>query len=130
MILTLIKLNLRALLAGLYRRFNRKKKIKPIVVVLVGLLVVYIVAALGLMFGGMFYVLCAPMFDYGLGWFYFAIAGILVFILCFIGSVFMVQTQIFAARDNELLLSMPIKPLAILSGRLFALLLVEYIILR
>jgi len=127
MILTLIKLNLRALLAGLYRRFNRKKKIKPIVVVLVGLLVVYIVAALGLMFGGMFYVLCAPMFDYGLGWFYFAIAGILVFILCFIGSVFMVQTQVFAARDNELLLSMPIKPLAILSGRLFALLLIEYI---
>jgi len=38
----------------------------------------------------------------------------------------MVQNQIFAARDNELLLSMPIKPSAILAGRLSALLIMEY----
>jgi len=127
MIWTLARINLRALLAGLFRRSRGKKKIKPIVIILIGLLVVYIVGALGFTIGAMFYGLCAPLFDMGIGWFYFALAGLLMFTLCFIGSVFMVQTHIFSARDNELLLSMPIKPMAILAGRLSALLLVDYV---
>jgi len=127
MILTLVKINLRALYAGVFRRYKSKKKIKPIMIILIGLLLVYVAASLMFTVGAMFYGLCAPFFDAGAGWFYFALAGLLAFAICFIGSVFMVQSYIFAARDNELLLAMPIKPSAILAGRLSALLVTEYI---
>ena len=126
MIWTLVKINFRALFAGLFRRYQGKKKMKPVTAILIGLLVVYIVGALLVTVGIMFYGFCPALFDAGIGWFYFALAGLLVFALCFIGSVFMVQTQIFAARDNELLLSMPIKPSAIITGRVSALLIIEY----
>ena len=127
MIWILVKINFRALFAGMFRRYKGKKKIKPATAVLIGLLVLYVVGALGFTVGAMFHGLCGPLFEAGVGWFYFALAGIMVFALCFIGSVFMIQTQMFSARDNELLLSMPIRPLAILAGRLLALLAIEYI---
>ena len=127
MILRLVKLNFSALFAGIFRGYRKKKKTKPITVILVGLLIIYIVGALGVMFGTMFYMICAPMFQMGIGWLYFAMAGLLVFALCFVGSIFMVQSQIFSEKDNELLLSMPIKPPAILAGRLVALVIIEYL---
>ena len=127
MILTLVKINLRALTAGIFRRYKRKKKMNPVVIILIGLLLIYIAASLMFTVGAVFYGLCAPLFDAGVGWFYFALAGLFAFAICFIGSVFMVQSYIFAARDNELLLAMPIKPSAILAGRLSALLVTEYI---
>jgi len=125
MILTLAKVNLSALFAGMFRRYRSKKKIKPIVAVLIGLLVIYVVGALGITIGTTFYGLADFLFPAGIGWFYFAFMGLLVFALCFIGSIFMVQSQMFSAKDNELLLSMPIKPMAILAGRLCALMVIE-----
>jgi len=127
MIWILAKINFIALFAGMFRRYRSKKKIKPATALLVGLLVVYVVGVLGFAIGAMFHGICAPLFEAGIGWFYFALMGMMVFALCFIGSIFMVQSQIFSAGDNELLLSMPIKPMAILAGRLFALLVVEYL---
>jgi len=126
MVWILAKINFQALFAGMFRRYRGKKRIRPLAAVLIGLLALYVVGALGLAVGVMFMGLCAPLFEAGIGWFYFALAGILVFALCFVGSIFMVQTQIFSAKDNELLLSMPVQPLAILAGRLFALMIIEY----
>lgn len=40
--------------------------------------------------------------------------------LCFIGSVFTAQQQIYESKDNQMLLSMPIKPGQILLSRIFA----------
>jgi ABC-2 type transport system permease protein len=127
MILTLVKINLIALFSGMFKRYRGKKKVKATPAILIGLLVIFVIGSLLFTVGAMFYGMCAPLFEAGIGWFYFALAGILVFALCFIGGVFMVQAQIFSARDNELLLSMPIKPSAILGGRLAALLVVEYL---
>ena len=127
MIWTLIKMNVRAFFVGSLIGYSRRKKIKPITAIMIGLLVIYVLGALMFTFGAMFNGICIPFFETGLGWFYFALAGIIVFVLCFVGSVFMVQTQIFSAKDNELLLSMPIKPSAIVSGRIVALLIVEYL---
>ena len=42
------------------------------------------------------------------------------------GSVCTAQQQLFAARDNELLLAMPIKPKFILGARMVMLLLINY----
>ena len=66
------------------------------------------------------------MHEAGLDWFYFAMAALTAFALCFIGSVFTAQQQLFSARDNELLLAMPIKPKFILGSRMVMLLAINY----
>lgn len=58
----------------------------------------------------------------GLTWLYFSLAGILALALAVFGSVFMTQTQLYDAKDNELLLSMPIRPMQILMSRMAVLL--------
>ena len=127
MVLSLVRINITAMFAGIFKKYRAGKKASKTKIVLIVLLAVYAVGALMFSVGATFYQVCNVFFSAGLGWFYFALAGILVFALCFIGGVFMVQSQLFNARDNELLLSMPIKPSAILAGRLFALLISEYL---
>ena len=126
MIRRLARVNLTALFAGILRLNRAKGKIKPITAILIGFLALYIIGAGMFTIGTMFHRLCSMAFNLGLGWFFFAIEGLLVFALCFISSIFMVQAQLFSARDNELLLSMPIKPSAIISGRIVSLLVMEY----
>ena len=77
-------------------------------------------------FGWTFSALAEPFYAAGLGWFYFALALLCSFALGFIGSVFTAQNQLFAARDNELLLAMPIPPRLILGSRMAMLLVMNY----
>lgn len=95
--------------------------------ILIALLALYVTGSLMLMFGVTFYQINKPLFDMNLGWLYFSIMGIAIFVFCFVGSVFTAQAQLFAAKDNELLLSLPVKPSAILTGRLASLLVLEYL---
>jgi ABC-2 type transport system permease protein len=125
--MSLIKINLRALFSQLFPRSRKAKKRSPAVMVLIALLAVYVVGSLFMMFGTMFYQLSGPLFLTGFGWFYFALAGILVFAFCFVGSIFAVQAQIFSARDNDLLLSLPLRPSGILLSRIAALLILDYL---
>ena len=127
MIWQLVKVNLLATLSMLLRQRKKNatsKQKKPILAIIIA---TYVFCVLMLATGVEFKLICAPLFEAEAGWLYFAIVGIAVFMLCFVGSVFMVQHQLFGAKDNDLLLSMPIKPSAILAGRLCALLLEEYI---
>ncbi len=86
-----------------------------------GLLMVYA----GFCFLALFYMmastLCEPLMTAGLGWLYHAIMGIMALALGVIGSVFTAQTQLFEAKDNEMLLAMPIPPSYILGSRMVAL---------
>ena len=127
MIWTLLKINITALFAGLFRKGRSKKRRSTRAIVFIILLALYLALTFMMFVGVMFNSLISPFFEAGIGWFYFAIAGLSVFSLCFFGIIFMVQPQIFNARDNELLLAMPIKPSMILAGRLSALLLIEYV---
>ncbi|MCL2124413.1 MAG: hypothetical protein FWH33_00300 [Oscillospiraceae bacterium] len=124
MIGKLIKLNIIALFSGILK--TNRKRTKPVAKALIILLLVYACGVLLVSFGAVFLTMAEPLFSTGIGWFYFALMGIIIFVLCFIGSVFMVQPQIFEARDSELLLSLPLKPSMILAGRIFALLVVDY----
>ena len=65
--------------------------------------------------------LCAPLLSAGLGWLYFALAGILAVVLAVVGSVFLTQATLYEAKDNELLLSLPIPPSKILLARMLSL---------
>ena len=122
----LLRVQFASLWASLTRNTTGKKKKSAGKAVLVAILFVYILGCFVVMFGGMFYALAEPLSMLGLGWFYFALAGIVAAALCFIGSVFMAQQQLFNARDNELLLAMPIPASRILGSRMAALLLVNY----
>jgi ABC-2 type transport system permease protein len=123
----LIALNIRALFSRMFLRNRNQKKRSPAITVLVILLAVYVVGAFMSLSAMTFLGLNKQLFSMELGWLYFSFMGIGIFTLCFVGSVFAAQTQLFNAKDNELLLSLPIRPSAILTGRLASLLLLEYL---
>lgn len=125
MLKALIRTRLQALFSGIFRIGGRKKKVSLGMKVLFGLLMFYVVACFFGIFGGMFAQICKPFYAAGIGWFYFGFAGLLAFALMFIGSVFSTQTQIYEAKDNDLLLSMPIPPGYILISRMLMLIIMN-----
>lgn len=120
MIKTLVAVRVRAMFAGMMAQ-TRQKKSKGMAV-LFAVLYVY----LGVVVAGMmclnFSQLAPAYHALGLDWLYYAIAGLMCLALSLFGSVFMTQNQLYDARDNDLLLSMPIPPRAILLSRMLPLL--------
>ena len=87
----------------------------------VGFFVFFAVIMVGVM-GGMFTLLslqlCAPLADAGLAWFYFTIMTLLAAFLGIFGSVFNTYSTLYMAKDNDLLLSMPIPVRTVMAARL------------
>ena len=83
------------------------------------LLYIAIFAMLGSVFYFMGTMLCSPLCSVGLGWLYFAMMGLIAILLGVFGSVFNTYATLYMAKDNALLLSMPIPPSYFLSVRLF-----------
>ena len=127
MVKLLLKIRLKALADSLLNRRRGKKRAGKGIKFLFAFLAVYIVAAFGGLFGLMFYSMYEPFNALGMGWLYYSMAAVLSTMLCFVGSVFFTQTTIFEAKDNELLLALPLKPSAILSSRMLLLVLVNYV---
>ena len=82
------------------------------------LFAVLIVGVLGGIFGYLAYVLCAPLTAVGMDWLYFAIMGLLAVLFGAFGSVFNTYAGLYLAKDNDLLLSMPIPVRTIMTARL------------
>lgn len=116
----LVAIRLRAFLSGMLRQ-GRKKRGKGMVV-LFALLYLYLIAVFAGMMCFTFYQLAEPYHAAGLDWLYFAMAGLMGLGFALIGSVFATQNQLYDAKDNELLLSMPVTPRAILISRILPLL--------
>lgn len=122
---TLIKIKLLGLVKGTFQNKKTKQsKWRTLVMVLLFLYVV--VVALG-MFYMLFHSIVEPFHTMQIDWLYFALMAILVFILSFIGSVFVCEHELYEAKDNELLLSMPLTNQTILMSRLCVILLLDYI---
>ena len=81
------------------------------------LLIAYAVFAGGFMMWELAKMLCLPLASAGLGWVYFAFIGTLATGLGVMGSVFAAKSKLYEAKDNDLLLSLPLKPWAILFSR-------------
>lgn len=86
------------------------------------LLMAYAFVCFAFLFGMYFSELAGPFAAAGIGWFYFALMGLTAFAMMFIFSAFMAKTQLFEAKDNDLLLSLPIPPRLILASRMVSLL--------
>lgn len=119
---TLILLRFRALFAAFTRQSRQKNKQGAGMVVLFVLLYLYLAAVICGAMGAAFNALAAPYHAMGLDWLYFAMAGLMALALSLLGSVFATQSQLYDAKDNDLLLSMPVKPKSILISRMVPLL--------
>ncbi|MBQ8308422.1 MAG: ABC transporter permease [Clostridia bacterium] len=82
------------------------------------LLMLYAFGAVVAMFTMLSWTLCAPFVQNGLSWVYFAFMATLATSFSVIGSVFSAKSKLFEAKDNELLLSMPLPSWAILFTRM------------
>ena len=122
MLKTLLKVQFAALKASMLRSRRKQTKGSTGRGIGLALLFIYVIVCFFIMFGSMFSSICMTLHELGLGWLYYAIAGLMAFMLTFIGNVFATQTQLFDAKDNELLLSMPIAPKFILGSRMLLLL--------
>ncbi len=69
------------------------------------------------LFYGMGSLLSATLAAQGLTWVYFAFMGTMATVLGIIGSIFTAKTKLYEAKDNDLLLSMPIPAGVILAVR-------------
>lgn len=69
-------------------------------------------------FFGMSYLLGKGLLEADLAWLFFALMGILSISLGVFGSVFNTYATLYLAKDNEMLLSMPIPPSTILTARI------------
>jgi len=132
MIGKLFLLNLNALFASMFSTLRRSGKrniasgswLKKLGF---AVLAIYCGGAFITMFYGLFNSLCEQFVENGIGWLYFAAAGVVVVAMCAFTCIFSAQAQLFNARDNELLLSLPIRPSAILTARILTLLVVEFV---
>ena len=73
---------------------------------------------LGVMFGFVAVILCRPMVTVNMGWLYWCLMGLIAIFFGVFGSVFNTYSSLYQAKDNDMLLSMPIPTSRILLIRL------------
>lgn len=127
MLKTLIKIRLQGILLRQTKYSKKSTGTSVGKIALMVLLFGYVAVVFSMMFGMLFSALVEPLQFMQIEWLYFAIMGLLIIMLCFIGSVFIVQHEIYEAKDNNILLSMPIKNRDILLSRVFVVLILNYV---
>ena len=121
MLKALIHSRLLALISSFGSNLRGKKGMTKGKMLLIALLFIYVIGVFAFMFFGSFVSLAEPLYMVRLGWFFFALCAILSFALMFFFSIFTAKAQLYEARDNDLLLAMPIPPGNILLSRMLML---------
>ena len=102
--------------------YDSKKNVKRSTASVVLMFLLF--GALMVFIGGFFAFLalqvCPVFIENGMSWFYFAVFGLLGVFLGTFGSVFNTFSGLYLAKDNDLLLSLPIPVKYILISRLFS----------
>ena len=80
--------------------------------------IVVVFGVIGGMFTALSITLCEPMVSTGVGWMYYLLMGLVAALLGTFGSVFNTYAGLYLARDNDLLLSLPIPVNTIIASRL------------
>ncbi len=124
MIKLLVKNRLLGFVSGMVRKEEGKRKRIVLFAVLfavlfLSLLTVSLSVALSL---------GAVLIPAGVGWLYFAIFILAELTVLFVLSIFETKSELFDCKDNDLLLSMPVKSSALLASRLIVVLIMNYAI--
>ncbi len=118
MIRTLLKKQLAESFAWFYFSAKSGKRRSARGILAFGVLYLLLFGLLGFIFFALAKSLCAPLVSAGLDWLFFAIMGLIAVFLGVFGSVFNTYASLYLAKDNDILLSMPISPSKILIMRL------------
>ena len=109
----MVKILLKKQLTEIFRSYfyDAKKNKARSKAAITGYIVLFVILMVGIL-GGMFTFLsvslCGALTAVGFDWLYFAIMGMLAIFLGAFGSVFNTYSGLYLAKDNDLLLSMPI----------------------
>ena len=101
-----------------YNPKTNKARSKAAVAAYIVLFAVVMAVILGGMFTVLSAALCTPLTAAGLDWLYFALMALLATLLGAFGSVFNTYSGLYLAKDNDLLLSMPIPVNTLMASRL------------
>ena len=119
----MLKLLLKKQLAEVFKSYfydAKKNKMRSKAGV-VGFFIFFVLIMVG-MLGGMFtmlsFTLCGTLTMSGMGWLYFVLMGNIAILLGAFGSVFNTYSGLYLAKDNDLLLSLPIPVDTIMASRL------------
>ena len=112
----LVGIRIKAMFAAMKKSFGGKKGMGALIAVAMIFLFFSVEAML---FGQ--WSLMSAFLDTDFAWLFFALAGLLAFAFGIFGTVFTTQAQMYQAKDNELLLAMPLKPGSIVGSRVFVL---------
>lgn len=127
MIKTLIKKQLLELFATMFGRSAMGKKgNKKGMVALYAVLLVYVFGVFSFLFYGTADMLFGSFVPMGLAWLVFALLGIAATGFGVLGTVFLANSMLYNAKDNDLLLSMPIKPSNIIISRVFTIYIMDF----
>ena len=119
----MVKILLKKQLTEIFRAYfydakKNKARSKAAVTGYIVLFVFLMVGILGGMFTFLSVSLCGALTAVGFDWLYFAIMSLLAILLGAFGSVFNTYSGLYLAKDNDLLLSMPIPVGTIMISRL------------
>ena len=119
MIKILLKKQLKQLFSGFFvDRKTGKSKSKGAAVCGIVIYIALILGCMGSMFGSVAYSMCAQLCAVGLDWMYMAMMAMMSLAIGIFGSVFNTYASLYQAKDNDLMLSLPIPVRAILFARL------------
>ena len=119
MLSTLLKKQFAEIYRGyFYDSKKNKARSKASSAMYITLFVLLMAGVLGGMFAFLAYALCGPLIGAGAGWLYFTLIGLLAVFLGVFGSVFNTYAGLYLAKDNDLLLSLPIPVWEIIAARL------------
>ena len=119
----MVKILLKKQLTEIFRSYfyDAKKNKARSKAAITGYIVLFVILMVGIL-GGMFTFLsvslCGALTAVGFDWLYFAIMSLLAILLGAFGSVFNTYSGLYLAKDNDLLLSMPIPVGTIMISRL------------
>lgn len=122
----LLKAQIGVMISSMSRSSSGKKKTGAALKVGIAILAIYVILCLFFLFGMISVATCLPLHQAGLDWFYFSLMGVISILLNIIGGIFASKAILFDAKDNELLLAMPVPPVYILLSRMVSLLLLAY----
>ena len=119
MIRIVMKKQLEMLFSGFFvDRKTGKSRSKGAVVLGIISYVAVLQGCMGAMFGMEAYSVCEPLCSAGLDWMYMAMMSMMALTIGILGSVFNTYASLYQAKDNDLMLSLPIPVRAILFARL------------
>ena len=119
MIRILMKKQLKMLFSGFFidRKTGKSRSKGAVVLGIIGYVAV-LQCCMGAMFGMEAYSVCEPLCSAGLDWMYMAMMSMMALTIGILGSVFNTYASLYQAKDNDLMLSLPIPVRAILFARL------------